>query len=331
MLKAINRIPAGTFLVPMVLSMILVSIFPNMYNIGGTTAQTFAQGTSIVIGLLVFAAGTTLDLRTIGPLLKRHLPMIIFKLVLSTVFVVVFYFLFGVEGTMGISLLSFACVTYSLNPAVALAIHTSYGDQQFGAAYGVFGILGMSFTPLICISLLTSDGGAGAIDWNPIISIFIPLIAGMLLGNIDTGFREFFAPMVGKLLPFLGWNLGAGMSIQDAIASGVPGFIMTAIFLVLMLPLIPFDKFVTKNNGGVDGAAIWNVAGMSVANPAIVGAALPHLFNSAEVARATAIVMMACIITSILSPIVAQRLFKKEYGAENMQELLGDQALDTTA
>ncbi|KAA9298554.1 MULTISPECIES: 2-keto-3-deoxygluconate permease [Aerococcus] len=321
MLKRIAKIPAGTFLVPMIISMLLISFFPGMYDVfGGTTQAAFQQGTSVVIGFLVFAAGTTLDFKKIGPLLKRHLPMVVFKLVLSTLYILTFYWLFGVEGILGVNLLTFACVMYSLNPAVALAIHSEYGDQQFGAVYGIYGILGMSFTPLILLSLLTASGGGAGIDWNPIISIFIPLIVGALLGNIDPDFADFFSPLIGKLLPFLGWNLGVGMNLMDAISSGLSGLLMAVIFMALMFPLILFDKYVTKVNDGVDGVAIWNVAGMSVANPAIIGAALPAVFAT-QVTSATAIVMMVCIITSLASPALAQKLSKESESERLEREL----------
>ncbi|MDK8485325.1 2-keto-3-deoxygluconate permease [Aerococcus urinae] len=321
MLKRIAKIPAGTFLVPMIISMLLISFFPGMYDVFGGTAQAaFQQGTSVVIGFLVFAAGTTLDFKKIGPLLKRHLPMVVFKLVLSTLYILTFYWLFGVEGILGVNLLTFACVMYSLNPAVALAIHSEYGDQQFGAVYGIYGILGMSFTPLILLSLLTASGGGAGIDWNPIISIFIPLIVGALLGNIDPDFADFFSPLIGKLLPFLGWNLGVGMNLMDAISSGLSGLLMAVIFMALMFPLILFDKYVTKVNDGVDGVAIWNVAGMSVANPAIIGAALPAVFAT-QVTSATAIVMMVCIITSLASPALAQKLSKESESERLEREL----------
>lgn len=316
MFKLINKVPAGMFLIPMVVSLLLVSIFPNMYDaIGGTTQQAFQMGTNVVIGLLVFCAGTSLDLKQVGPLLKRHLPMFIFKLAISTVYILVYYWLFGLDGIFGINLLAFACVIYSLNPAVALAIHSNYGDKQFGAMYGIMGLIGLPFMPLILLSILTADGGAAGIDWMPILSIFIPLLVGIVLGNLDKDFTEFFVPMVGGLLPFLGWNLGAAMNIQSAIASGLPGLLMAVIFMVLMFPVIPFDRYVTKQNAGIDGAAIWNVAGMSVANPASVAAALPMVFAD-QSTSATAIVMMVCIITSIISPIVAQKLYTKEYGAK---------------
>ncbi|MCY3035554.1 MULTISPECIES: 2-keto-3-deoxygluconate permease [Aerococcus] len=322
MLKRIAKIPAGTFLVPMIISMLLISFFPGMYDVfGGTTQAAFQNGTSVVIGFLVFAAGTTLDFEKIGPLLKRHLPMVVFKLILSTLYILAFYWLFGLEGIWGINLLTFACVIYSLNPAVALAIHSEYGDQQFGAVYGIYGILGMSFTPLILLSVLTASGsGSAGMDWNPIISIFIPLIVGAVLGNLDPDFADFFSPLIGKLLPFLGWNLGVGMNLMDAISSGLSGVLMAVLFMVLMLPLILFDKYVAKVNDGVDGVAIMNVGGVSVANPAIIGAALPAAFAN-QVTSATAIVMMVCIITSLVSPALAQKLSKESEDERLEREL----------
>ncbi len=145
----------------------------------------------------------------------------------------------------------------------------------------------------------------------------MPLVAGTILGNLDKDFTEFFVPMIGRLLPFLGWNLGAAMNIQSAIAAGLPGILMAGIFMVLLLPLIPFDRYIMKQNAGVDGAAIWNVAGMSVANPASIASALPLVFAD-QSTSATAIVMMVCIITSIISPIVAQKLYVKEYGIQSL-------------
>ena len=64
--------------------------------------------------------------------------------------------------------------------------------------------------------------------------------------------------------------------------------------MVLMLPLILMDKYVFKKNNGVDGAAIWNVAGMSIGNPAAIAMAFPLLFGN-QVESAMAIVAMASV------------------------------------
>lgn len=39
MFKKINKVPAGMFLIPLVVSLVLVSIFPNMYDAIGGTSQ----------------------------------------------------------------------------------------------------------------------------------------------------------------------------------------------------------------------------------------------------------------------------------------------------
>ena len=54
------------------------------------------------------------------------------------------------------------------------------------------------------------------------------------------------------------------MNIQSAIASGLPGILMAGIFMVLLLPLIPFDRYIMKQNAGVDGAAIWYVSSLQL-------------------------------------------------------------------
>lgn len=57
-----RRIPAGTFLVPMVVSMVIYSFFPNLFDMGGPTEAFFSNsGTNYIVGLLVFASGTTVD------------------------------------------------------------------------------------------------------------------------------------------------------------------------------------------------------------------------------------------------------------------------------
>jgi len=73
MLKAMRKVPAGTFLIPMILSMLLYSFWPGLFRIGGPTEAFFSSaGTNYIIGLLVFASGTTVNLSRIAHLLKHQ-------------------------------------------------------------------------------------------------------------------------------------------------------------------------------------------------------------------------------------------------------------------
>lgn len=80
---------------------------------------------------------------------------------------------------------------------------------------------------------------------------------------------------------------------------------MALIFMVLMFPLILFDRKFNSEGRGIYGAAIWNV-GMSVSKPSPYLASTLGGVYLAQSTSATAIVMMVCIITSILSPIMAK-------------------------
>lgn len=153
----------------------------------------------------------------------------------------------------------------------------------------------------------------GSVDWSPVITTLIPLIVGIILGNIDTDFAKVFTPGIGAILPLLGWNLGQGMNLVVALQSGVSGLLLTAIFLAINSYLFVLDNKIMKNDGVV-GLALLNVAGVSTSTlPAVIGALFPAMAAS-YVSGATSQVMLVCVITSILTPIITQWQYKRYYG-----------------
>lgn len=308
--KGMQKIPAGTFLVPMVISMLLYSFWPNLFKIGGSTEMFFGGGgVNFIIGFLVFASGTTVDIHSIGKTLKHHGSLLLFNAIWSILLSVGFLLMFGYEGIWGISGLGFVTVIMSTNPAVYLSIITEYGDVADGAIYPLSGILALPPIPLIIFSVYESGGFVG-VDWMPIISVFLPLIAGMILGNIDKEFSKVFGVCIGALLPILGWSLGQSMNLFEAIESGLSGIIVTVFFLVLMIPVYFFDTKALKENG-IMGLGQMTVAGVSTAVPAAVVSTMPSL--QPYMTSATAQVLMACIITSVVMPILCGRRWNKLY------------------
>lgn len=137
----------------------------------------------------------------------------------------------------------------------------------------------------------------------PIISILIPLFLGMLLGNLDKEFNNIFGAGITVLTPILGWNLGQGMNLLEALDSGVSGLILVVIFYLLMVPLFFIDRKVLKNDGMV-GLAMTSAAGSSTAFPFIVARSNPDLVLYVDSA-ATQILTLA-IVTIILTPILTR-------------------------
>lgn len=310
LIKFMRRIPAGTFIVPMVVSMVIYSFFPNLFNIGGPTEAFFSNsGTNYIVGLLVFASGTTVELKKLGHLMKHQGALVLIKMFISIVFGTIFLLLFGLDGVWGISGLGFLAVILSINPAVHLALTEMYGDKDDASIYPFAVIPALPALPMIMLSAYIS-GGFGGIEWTPIISIFLPLVIGIILGNLDPEFGKVFGPVMPAALMLLGWLLGQGMDMFEAIRSGISGIIVTIIFMVLSMPLMYFiDKKILKYDG-LAGVSIATVAGMSTAVPATVGAAIPAV--AGDVTSATAQVLMAAIITSIIAPIIVDKLYQKK-------------------
>ena len=56
MLNAIKRVPAGTFLVPMLVSALIYTIAPNLFEIGGLTQHIFGGPMGLLVRF-VFVRG----------------------------------------------------------------------------------------------------------------------------------------------------------------------------------------------------------------------------------------------------------------------------------
>lgn len=308
MVKFMNRIPAGTFLVPMILSAIVYTIWPNLFsNIGGVTdAFLGGSGTSFLVGILSFCSGMGINVKTLGKLFKHHGVLVIAKFVLCVALGLLYITFFGQSGVLGISALAFVVTLCSINPALYISLVSGYGDEIDVAAFGLIGLFGIPAAPMFIYAVASH----GTIDWMPIFSTILPLILGIFLGNADKEFPKLFGPAISVLLPILGWNIGQGMNLVEGLQSGVYGILLVIVFYLFMSPLYLTDKKVLKNDGVV-GLSMTAVAGVSASFPAIIAQANPDI--APYVTGATAQIVTAALITSLLTPVIVRKLYKKEH------------------
>lgn len=303
MLKLINKVPAGMFVVPMVISMIINTFWPDLFNVGGMTQSLFSgDGVGFIVAFLTFASGVSIKFSDLPVLFKRHGVLFLIKLIITMVLSILYMRAFGQEGILGISALGFTLVMTSLNPSVYLSVVGEYGDEIDPAAFGITALFTLPLIPQLIYSLGYTEGGSGGgLDFTPIILTLIPLVFGMILGNLEPGFRGIFGPGLGAIIPLLGWAIGQSANIIEAFQSGLAGFILTLIFIVVYSSLFFIDRYLLKNNG-ITGLAFIVVAGTSAsAGPAITAVypeLLPYLGN------AVALVVFAFIITAIATPFV---------------------------
>lgn len=300
MVRFLKRIPAGTFLVPLLLSALLYTIWPNLFRIGGLTEELLGGSrVPFIISVITFSSGFAIDIKALGPLIRRHGVIVLVKLIISFGVSLLYMNIFGQSGIWGISALALTIALCSMNPAVYIALVDDFGVDMDKAAFGLTALFSIPAFPMIIYAL----SGSGEIDWMPIISILIPLFLGMLLGNIDKEFNKIFGTGITVLTPILGWNLGQGMNLLEALESGLVGLILVVIFYLLMSPLFLVDRKVLKNDGIV-GLAMMSAAGSSTAFPLILARANPNL--AVYVDSATTQILTLAIVTIILTPILTR-------------------------
>lgn len=172
-LKSIRKVPGGLLIVPMILTAIINTFFPNIFQIGNPTTALFTnKSTMVLIGLMLFASGTQFSIRNIVDVIKRAGLLCIGKLIISYIIGLLVIKVFGIEGVFGISAVAIIATVTSCNPGLYLALVNDYGDEIDGAA---FGFLNLIVVPAVPIMILSSASGQG-IDLKTIIANLFPFI-----------------------------------------------------------------------------------------------------------------------------------------------------------
>lgn len=314
MVKWINKIPAGMFLVPLIISMIFNAFMPNLFMTGGFVQNLFSgEGVGFILAAMTFFSGVGLKLSNVAKIVKRHGILLLIKAAITIGLSLLYMNFFGQDGIFGINALAFTVAVGSINPAVYMSVVKEYGEEMDTAAFGLTGMFSIPIFPIIIYSMAMGGSTGGGMDWTPVITTLIPLIAGMVLGNLDDNFAPIFTPGIGIMLPLLGWNLGQTLDLFASIKAGGSGILLTVIFMVLNIYLFLVDRYVLKNDGIV-GIAMTNVAGVSTSTPAIIAAMFAATISTEMASAAVSQVLLAVIITSFISPFWASIQKRKVYG-----------------
>ncbi len=307
MLKFMRKIPGGLLLVPMFISALINTLAPGFFaQFGGITeALLTPRGANYVVGLICFCSASMLDVKSLGKVLKKQGTLLLIKIILCLGLSTLFMKVFGLNGILGISAIAFTIAICSINPSMYLALVSEYGEARDKGAFGLTGLLCVPAFPIFVFSVTQG----GSIDWMPIIATLIPIVLGLVIGNLDKDLAKLFGGMLGPLTPFMGWSFGAGINLISAVKAGPQGVIISIIFYLLMIPLILFVETKILKESGISTLGISSIAGLSVSIPSIMAFANPEFTPYA--ADATAQIAFGVVLTSILTPVIAQRFAKK--------------------
>lgn len=306
MLKFMKKIPGGLLLIPMLISAIFYTFFPNFFNVGTVSGTFFTKkGINYILGLICFLSATSLDLKNLKNIIRKQGSILLLKFIISLIFGILFVKFFGLDGIFGISALAFITCICSLNPALYLALSYDYGDKDDIAAFSLAEILCMPAFPILIFSISKSS----VIDWTPLISILIPLIFGIIIGNFDREMAEFFYPAINILTPFMGWSFGSGINLISAFKASFQGFFISILFYILTLPILFFyERKILKENG-ITSIGISSIAGLSTSVPEILANSDQTLASLCQ--TATAQIALGVLLTSFFTPFIMGKFANK--------------------
>lgn len=312
-IKTMQKFPGGMMVIPLLLGCILNTFVPQALSLGGFTSGIFSKaGTQTIVGLFLFVSGASINIKQVGVPVAKGALLTVSKVGSGILIGLVIGWIFGVEGFLGITPLAAIAALANCNSVMYAVLANQFGDST---DVGAVSVLGLDDGPFFTMIALGSAGMA-TIPFKDIICVIIPLLLGLLLGNLDEDIRDLCEKGTPLIIPFNGFILGTGMSLKDVVQAGIPGIILGLISLVLtgFFCYFTYNLLFGRKQKKAVGFGVGNTAGNAVVTPGAIGESDPAWAPYAP--GATAQCAAACVVTSILCPLVTtflhNRLQKKQ-------------------
>lgn len=298
-MKFLKKVPAGMMIVPMFLSSIINTFFPGALQIGSFTTAIFTSaGSTAILGVQLVCMGAQLRVTELIQVIRRGGVLLISKFAIGAIIGVLFGKIFGMVGVFGLTTLAIISAITNSNGSLYLALVTEYGDEVDQTAMS---LLALNDGPFFTLVVLGASGMAN-VPVISLVAVVVPIIFGMILGNLDKKVQEFLEPGVTMLLPFVGITLGAGINLTDILNGGLGGIALGLMTVLISGPFVVICDRIFNKRPGYAGWAVSTTAGNAIAVPAAV--ATIDAAWAPFVAQATTQVAASTVLTAIAIPFI---------------------------
>jgi 2-keto-3-deoxygluconate permease len=303
-----------------------------LMKIGGFTQALFKDGSLTLCALFLFCAGSQMNLRVGGKALKKGVILTTSKYLAGFTVGMVWGLLSDpVNGFLGLSTMAIIAAMTNGNGGMFAALTGQYGNRSDVGATAVLSLNDGPFFTLMALGMMGANFPLIAF-----IAVLLPILIGMVLGNLDNEIRQFLAAGESLVIPFFAFALGAGMNLAsffnpEVVGAGIVLALMTVTFSGGAM-VLAFKLFREKSI-----IAPWaeaSTAGNAVATPAAIAAAATvasgsGLMTAADaevyqglVAVASAQISIATITTALLVPIavILADKYQKKRGIDGKVE-----------
>lgn len=310
-LDTINKIPGGIMVVPLLLGVIFNTFFPGLLNIGSFTTALFKTGATTLIAVLFLCSGAQIQFKTAGMSLYKGFVLNTSKVFFGLIIGVTFAKIAGPGAALlGVTPLAMISAMSNSNGGLYTALASKYGDESDVGAIAVISANDGPFFEMMFMGI----AGVATIPFIALVAVIVPILVGMILGNLDEKFRDFLKPGMFIAIFLFAFPLGAGLSFKTLLQAGLPGVLLGVMTLLITgVPSYYLYKWLVPRKSrktAAVGAAIGTSAGNSIATPAAIALIDPSWAPFA--AQATIQVAASIMITALLVPFLVDFFYKRE-------------------
>lgn len=300
--RSIERLPGGMMIIPLLLGAIINTLFPTAAKTFGGFTGGLLTGSLPLLGAFYVCMGATLDFRAAPRIAKKGGILLLTKVLTALVVGIVLGRLMGngaVSGGLfaGFSVLAVVAAMNDTNGGLYMALMGQFGRKEDVGAYAVMSLESGPFLTMLTLGI----AGLAHFPWQTMVGAILPLLVGMILGNLDHDMREFLGKASPVLVPFFAFALGAGLNLRNVVTAGLAGIMLGIIVVAVTGFTLTLADRLTGGTG-VAGLAAASTAGNAAGVPAAVAAA--NATYAAVVPHATALVAASVIVTALLVPVV---------------------------
>ncbi|WP_172622646.1 2-keto-3-deoxygluconate permease [Leminorella richardii] len=310
--RAIEAVPGGMMVVPLFAGAFISTFFPQTATYFGSFTGALFNGALSILAVFYVCMGASIDVKATPYILKKGGTLFGIKVGTAAVIGIVMGQFLGespIDSGLfyGLSTLAVVAALNDTNGGLYMALMGQYGKPRDVGAYSLMCLESGPFLTMVTLGI----AGLSAFPWQTMVGAILPLVIGMIIGNLDHEMRNFLKVASPVMIPFFALSLGFGLDLTKIWQAGLMGILLgVGVVVVTGFTLFIGDRL--TGGTGVAGLAAASTAGNAAAVPAIVAASNPAYAEAAK--HATALVAACVVVTAILTPLVTAWGAKK-FGA----------------
>jgi 2-keto-3-deoxygluconate permease len=309
--RTIEAIPGGMVIVPLALGALIATFAPGAGGFFGSFTGALFTGALPILAVFYVCMGATIPFETLPQVAGKGCVLLAAKVVMGVAVALVLGHFLGTDPVKtglfaGLSVLAVVVAINDTNGGLYMALMGKYGTPQEMGAYSV---MSLESGPFITMMTL---GGVLAFPWQTLLGAILPLMVGIVLGNLDRDMRAFLGKAAPALIPFFAFAIGSSLNLTMLWKAGLLGLAL-GVFVLVVSSCVMFLADRVSGGKGVAGLAAAATAGNAAAVPALVAAANPAY---AAAAPAATVLVAASVVVTMLSVPMITAWHAKRIGTE---------------